>query len=70
MPNSGAAGQTSKLIVCSTRGVRVIPDHHLVDVFIGVDVDVGKTIQNAVALAPQGRPLLDKALPQDESRLR
>jgi transposase len=46
----------------------VIKDHHLVDVFIGVDV--GKTNHHAVALNREGKKLLDKALPQDEAKLR
>ncbi|QCB97360.1 IS110 family transposase [Arthrobacter sp. PAMC25564] len=48
--------------------VAVIKDHHLVDVFIGVDV--GKTNHHAVALNREGKKLLDKALPQDEAKLR
>jgi transposase len=46
----------------------VIKDHESVDVFIGVDV--GKTNHHAVALDRNGRKLLDKALPQDEAKLR
>jgi transposase len=46
----------------------VIKDHHLVDVFIGVDV--GKSNHHAVALDRSGKKLLDKALPQDEAELR
>ncbi len=46
----------------------MIKDHHLVDVFIGVDV--GKTNHHAVALNREGKKLLDKALPQDEAKLR
>jgi hypothetical protein len=46
----------------------VIKDHETVDVFIGVDV--GKTSHHAVALDRTGRKLLDKALPQDEAKLR
>jgi transposase len=46
----------------------VIKDHESVDVFIGVDV--GKTNHHAVALDRNGKKLLDKALPQDEAKLR
>lgn len=46
----------------------MITDHELVDVFIGVDV--GKSEHHAVALDRAGRKLLDKALPQDEAKLR
>jgi transposase len=46
----------------------VITDHHLVDVFIGIDV--GKSNHHAVAVDRMGKKLLDKALPQDESKLR
>ncbi len=46
----------------------MIKDHESVDVFIGVDV--GKTGHHAVALDRKGRKLLDKALPQDEAKLR
>ncbi len=46
----------------------MIKDHEHVDVFIGVDV--GKTDHHAVALDKNGKKLLDKALPQDEAKLR
>ena len=46
----------------------MIKDHHLVDVFIGVDV--GKSSHHAVAIDRSGKKLLDKALPQDEAKLR
>lgn len=46
----------------------MIKDHELVDVFIGVDV--GKSNHHAVALDRNGKKLLDKALPQDEAKLR
>ena len=46
----------------------MIKEHHLVDVFIGVDV--GKSNHHAVALDREGKKLLDKALPQDEGKLR
>ena len=46
----------------------MIKDHHLVDVFIGVDV--GKSNHHAVAVNRDGKKLLDKALPQDEAKLR
>ena len=46
----------------------MINDHHLVDVFIGVDV--GKTNHHAVAVDREGKKLLDRALPQDEAKLR
>lgn len=39
-----------------------------VEVFVGVDV--GKSAHHAVALDAQGRVLLDRALPQDEAKLR
>ncbi|WP_346768937.1 IS110 family transposase [Crystallibacter degradans] len=46
----------------------MIKDHETVDVFIGVDV--GKSNHHAVALDKKGKKLLDKALPQDEAKLR
>ena len=46
----------------------MIKDHELVDVFIGVDV--GKSNHHAVALDRTGKKLLDRALPQDEEKLR
>lgn len=46
----------------------MIPEHQSVDVFIGIDV--GKTNHHAVALDRTGKKLLDKALPQDEAKLR
>ena len=46
----------------------MIHDHESIDVFIGVDV--GKTNHHAVALKRAGKKLLDKALPQDETKLR
>ena len=45
----------------------VIKDHETIDVFIGVDV--GKFNHHAVALNRAGKPLLNKALPQDEAKL-
>ncbi|MDO5745982.1 MAG: IS110 family transposase [Micrococcaceae bacterium] len=46
----------------------MINDHETIDVFIGVDV--GKSNHHAVALNKAGKKLLDKALPQDEAKLR
>lgn len=46
----------------------MIKDYESVDVFIGVDV--GKSNHHAVALDRNGKKLLDKALPQDEAKLR
>jgi len=46
----------------------VIKGYESVDVFIGVDV--GKSDHHAVALDKSGRKLLDKALPNDEAKLR
>jgi transposase len=46
----------------------MIENYELVDVFIGVDV--GKSGHHAVALARDGSTLFDKALPQDEGKLR
>lgn len=48
----------------------MIPATATVDVFIGLDVGVGKTDHHAVALDRAGRKLLDKALPQDETKLK
>lgn len=42
--------------------------HHVVDVFVGVDV--GKGQHHAVALDRNGRRLYNKALPNDEAKLR
>jgi hypothetical protein len=49
-------------------GGKVIKDHHLVDVFIGVDV--GQSNHHAVAIDRDDRKPLDKALPQNEAHLR
>ncbi|MGA7207007.1 MAG: IS110 family transposase [Specibacter sp.] len=46
----------------------MIQNHDSIDVFIGVDV--GKTNHHAVALNKAGKKLLDKALPQDEAKLK
>ncbi len=46
----------------------MIQNHETIDVFIGVDV--GKTDHHAVALNRAGKKLLDKALPQDEAKLK
>jgi hypothetical protein len=45
-----------------------IENYETVDVFVGVDV--GKGEHHAVALNRTGRRLFDKALPNDEARLR
>lgn len=42
--------------------------HHLIDVFVGVDV--GKGQHHAVALDRNGKRLYNKALPNDEAKLR
>ncbi|VWC38447.1 transposase [Burkholderia lata] len=44
--------------------------HGAVDVFVGVDVDVGKGQHHAVALDRNGKRLYNKALPNDEVKLR
>ena len=46
----------------------MIKDHETIDVFIGVDV--GKSDHHAVALNRDGKKLWDKALPQDEAKLK
>ena len=46
----------------------MIKDHEQVDIFIGVDV--GKSNHHAVAIDRAGKKLLDRALPQDEAKLR
>nr|WP_240630398.1 IS110 family transposase [Specibacter cremeus] len=46
----------------------MIKDHELVDIFIGVDV--GKSNHHAVAIDRAGKKILDRALPQDEAKLR
>ncbi|GAA4381817.1 IS110 family transposase [Paeniglutamicibacter cryotolerans] len=46
----------------------MITEHETIDVFIGVDV--GKSNHHAVALNRAGKKLLDKALPQDEAKLK
>lgn len=46
----------------------MIENYDTVDVFVGVDV--GKGEHHAVALDKSGRVLLDKALPNDEARMR
>ncbi len=48
--------------------MEVIVDQQDVDVFIGLDV--GKSGHHAVALNRAGRKLFDKALPNDEAKLR
>jgi transposase len=47
---------------------QVIRNHETVDVFIGLDV--GKGEHHAVALDRAGKKLLDRALPNDEARIR
>lgn len=46
----------------------MIKNHDQVDIFIGVDV--GKSNHHAVAIDRNGKKLLDRALPQDEAKLR
>ncbi len=46
----------------------MIKEHETIDVFIGVDV--GKSNHHAVALDKAGKKLWDKALPQDEAKLK
>ena len=46
----------------------MIKGHEDVDIFIGVDV--GKSNHHAVAIDRAGKKLLDRALPQDEAKLR
>ncbi|MBD8045438.1 IS110 family transposase [Arthrobacter sp. Sa2BUA2] len=46
----------------------MILEHESVDVFLGLDV--GKTGHHAVALNRAGKKLYDKALPQDETKMR
>jgi len=46
----------------------VIEEHHQVEVFVGLDV--GKSEHHAVALDRAGKVLFDKALPNDEAKLR
>jgi hypothetical protein len=46
----------------------MIERYETVDVFIGVDV--GKSGHHAVALTRDGKTLFDKALPNDDARLR
>lgn len=46
----------------------MIQNHESIDVFIGVDV--GKTNHHAVAMNRAGKKLFDKALPQDEAKLK
>ena len=49
-------------------GVIMILEQESIDVFLGLDV--GKTGHHAVALNRAGKKLYDKALPQDETRIR
>ena len=46
----------------------MIKNHEDVDIFIGVDV--GKSNHHAVAIDRTGKKLLDRALPQDEAKIR
>ena len=46
----------------------MIGNHESIDVFIGLDV--GKGEHHAVAVDRAGKKLFDKALPNDELRLR
>jgi transposase len=46
----------------------VIENHETADVFVGLDV--GKGVHHAVALDQAGKKLLDKALPNDEAKIR
>lgn len=43
-------------------------EHESIDVFLGLNV--GKTGHHAVALNRAGKKLYDKALPQDETKIR
>ncbi|WP_431712132.1 IS110 family transposase [Glutamicibacter uratoxydans] len=46
----------------------LITDHEQVDIFIGSDV--GKSNHHAVAIDRKGKKFLDRALPQDEAKIR
>jgi transposase len=54
--------------VRTREGYGVILDQQDIDVFIGLDV--GKSGHHAVAVDEAGKKLFDKALPNDEARLR
>ena len=51
-------------------GEVMIENYDSVDVFDSVDVDVGKGEHHAVALTVAGKVDFDKALPNDEARMR
>ncbi|CAG9268329.1 hypothetical protein PUN4_550248 [Paraburkholderia unamae] len=59
------AGQ---LVQSAQTSMQEFQQHDAVDVFIGVDV--GKGQDHAVALGRNGKRLYDKALPNDEAKLR
>jgi len=69
MPSLAAAGQANTELQDTNSGrFALIKDHEQVDIFIGVDV--GKSNHHAVAIDRAGKKLLDRALPQDEAKLR
>lgn len=65
MPGSAAAPRSTTF----SRSEALV-EHEAVPVQVFVGLDVGKSEHHAVALDQQGRVLLDRALPQDEAKLR
>lgn len=69
MPSFAAAGHANTIKNNSISGrFALIKNHESIDIFIGVDV--GKSNHHAVAIDRTGKKLLDRALPQDEAKLR
>src|SRR5665213_1511458 len=69
MPSLAAVGHANTELHNTISGrFALIKDHDEVDIFIGVDV--GKSNHHAVAIDRMGKKLLDRALPQDEAKLR
>lgn len=65
----GHRGQSSTGISCCDWELQVIGNHESIDVFIGLDVGKGEH-HAAVAADRAGKKLFNKALPNDELRLR
>lgn len=69
MPSLAAVGQANTEMNDTISGrFALIKNHEDVDIFIGVDV--GKSNHHAVAIDRTGKKILDRALPQDEAKLR
>lgn len=68
MPGSDTEDSPAQVSAAATGRYRGNGNHESIDVFIGLDV--GKGEHHAVAVDRAGKKLFDKALPNDELRLR